>query len=216
MIKKNLKTMIITSIIILLPILAGLIIWDKLPEEIPTHFNSQGVADGFSSKPFAVFALPLFLLAVHWLCLAVSSLDPKSKNISGKALTLVLWICPVLSLLMGGVIYAFALDFEFNISIIMNIFFGLLFIIIGNYLPKCKQNYSLGIKISWTLNSEENWNYTHRLAGKLWVAGGFLIIFTGFLKQYWIFAAITAIMIIVPTVCSYRFYVKHDKNKQNN
>ena len=216
MIKKNLKTMIITSIIILLPILAGLILWDKLPEEIPTHFNSQGVADGFSGKGFAVFGLPLFLLAVQWICLAVSSLDPKSKNINGKALTLVLWICPVLSLLMGSIIYAFALGYEFNINVIMNMFFGLLFIVIGNYLPKCKQNYSLGIKISWTLNSEENWNYTHRLAGKIWVIGGFLIIFTGFLKQYWIFAAITAIMVIVPIICSYRFYVKHDKNKQNN
>mgnify|MGYP003298491461 CR=1 FL=1 len=216
MIKNNLKTMIITSIIILLPILAGLILWDKLPEEIPTHFNSQGVADSFSSKPFAVFALPLFLLAVHWICLAVSSLDPKSKNINGKALTLVLWICPVLSLLMGSIIYAFALEFEFNINFIMNIFFGLLFIVIGNYMPKCKQSYTMGIKIPWTLDSEENWNYTHRLAGKLWVIGGFLIIFTGFLKQYWIFAAITAIMVIVPIICSYRFYVKHDKNKQNN
>lgn len=216
MIKKNLKTLIITSIIILLPIAAGLILWDKLPDKIPTHFNAQGVADGFSGKGFAVFGLPLFLLAVHWICLAVSSLDPKSKNIEGKAFTLVLWICPVLSLLMGSIIYAFALNFEFNINFIMNIFFGLLFIIIGNYLPKCKQNYSLGIKISWTLNSEENWNYTHRLTGKIWVIGGFLIIFTGFLKQYWIFAAITAIMVIVPIICSYRFYVKHDKNKQNN
>ncbi len=216
MIKKNLKTLIITSTITLLPIAAGLILWDKLPDKIPTHFNAQGVADGFSSKPFAVFALPFFLLAVQWFCVAVSSIDPKSQNISGKALKLVLWICPALSLLMSCVIYAFALDFEFNINFIMNIFFGLLFIIIGNYLPKCKQSYTMGIKLPWTLNSEENWNYTHRLTGKLWVVGGFLIIFTGFLKQYWIFAAITAIMVIVPTVCSYRFYVKHDKNKQNN
>ncbi len=211
MIKKNLKTLIITSIIIILPITAGLILWDKLPEEIPTHFNAQGVADGFSGKGFAVFGLPLILLAIHWFCIAVSSLDPKSKNISGKALTLVLWICPSISLLISTVIYAFALDYELNIAVIMNIFFGLLFILIGNYLPKCKQNYSMGIKIPWTLNSEENWNYTHRLAGKTWVIGGLLIIFTGFLKQYWIFAAIAAIMVIIPIVCSYIYYVKHEK-----
>lgn len=213
MIKKNLKTLIVTSIIILLPIAAGLILWDKLPEKIPTHFNTQGVADGFSGKPFAVFALPLFLLAVHWICLAVSSLDPKSQNISKKALKLVLWICPALSLLLGTVIYSFSLGYEFNISVIMNMFFGLLFIVIGNYMPKCKQSYTMGIKIPWTLDSEENWNYTHRLAGKLWVIGGFLIIFTGFLKQYWIFAVIAVIMVIIPVICSYRYYVKHDKNK---
>ena len=213
MIKKNFKAMIITSAIIILPIAAGLILWDRLPNEIATHFNTQGVADGFSSKPFAVFGLPLILLAVHWICIAASSLDPKSKNITGKALTLVLWICPALSLLLSTVTYSFALDYKLNLPVIMNIFFGLLFIVIGNYLPKCRQSYTLGIKLPWTLNSEENWNYTHRLAGKLWVFGGIAIIFAGYLKLYWLFAVISAIMVIIPVICSYGFYVKHDKIK---
>ncbi len=209
MIKKNLKTLIITSIITLMPIIAGLILWDKLPESVPTHFGINGEADGFSSKTFAVFALPLFLLAVHWVCTIGTSLDPKIKNIDNKPLTLVFWICPMVSLLVSTVVYASAMDIKLDVGMIMSLFFGVLFIIIGNYLPKCKQNYTVGIKIPWTLNSEENWNYTHRTAGKLWVAGGILIIFTSLFRIYWIFAAITLTMVIIPVILSYAYHKKH-------
>ena len=209
MIKKNLKTLIITSVITLLPILAGVILWDKLPENVPTHFGINGETDGFSSKAFAVFALPFFLLAVHWVCTFVTSVDPKSKNIDGKPLMLVFWICPTLSLLVSTLVYATAMDIRLDINMIMSLFFGVLFIIIGNYLPKCKQNYSLGIKIPWTLNSEENWNYTHRISGKLWVAGGIIIIFTSILRVIWIFPAITLTMVIIPVILSYLYHKKH-------
>lgn len=211
MIKKNLKMMIITSVIILLPIVAGLILWNKLPEEVPVHFNAQGIADGWSGKGTAVFAMPFFMLAVHWICMIVTTLDPKNKNIASKNLNLVLLITPVLSIFTSGIIYSFALGYELNINIIFPIFFGLFFIVIGNYLPKCKQNYSIGIKIPWTLESEENWNYTHRLAGKTWVFCGFLIIALSFLKNVWIFMAITIIMVLIPVVGSYLFHKKENK-----
>lgn len=211
MIKKNLKMLLITSVIILLPIVAGLLLWNKLPDKIPVHFNAQGIADGFGGKGLAVFGLPLFMIAIHWLCVFVTSLDPKSKNITEKNMNLVLWITPVLSIFTSGIIYSFALGYELNISIVMPLFFGLLFIVIGNYMPKCKQNYSLGIKIPWTLESEENWNYTHRLAGKTWVIGGLLIIALSFLKTVWIFLALTIIMIIIPVIGSYLFHKKENK-----
>ncbi len=211
MIKKNLKMLIITSVVILLPIIAGLILWNKLPEEVPIHFNAQGVADGWGGKGMAVFAMPVFMLAIHWLCAFITSIDPKSRNITSKNMTLVLWITPVLSIFVSGIIYSFALGYEININTIFPLFFGLLFIVIGNYMPKCKQNYSIGIKIPWTLNSEENWNYTHRLAGKTWVVGGILIIALSFLKTVWIFMAITIIMVIIPVIGSYLFNKKENK-----
>ena len=208
MIKKNLKLLIITSVITLLPILAGLILWNSLPNKIPAHFNIQGVADDWSGKVFAVFGFPVFLLAVHWFCTFVTSLDPKSKNITQKSMGLVLWICPSVSLFISGMIYAYALGAEFSINTACMLFFGFLFVIVGNYIPKCKQNYSIGIKISWTLNDEGNWNYTHRLAGKVWVAGGLLIIATSFLNLLWIFPTILIIMIAIPVAGSYIYYKK--------
>lgn len=211
MIKKNLKTLILTSIIILLPIVAGLILWDKLPEEIPVHFNAQGDADGYGSRGLAVFGMPLFMLAMQWICMAATSLDPKSKNITKKSMNLVLWIIPAISLMVSGVIYVFALGGEFNVGTVTVIFFGFFFIVVGNYLPKCKQSYTIGIKIPWTLDSTENWNYTHRLAGKVWVIGGLLLIATAFLNLVWIYSALFVIMIAVPVAGSYLFYKKESK-----
>ena len=211
MIKKNLKMMIITSIVILLPIVAGLILWNRLPDEVPIHFNAQGEADGWGSKATAIFLMPIFLLVIHWICVFVTTLDPKNQNITEKNLNLVLWITPVLSVFESGLVYSFALGSKIDINIILPIFFGIGFIIIGNFMPKCKQNYTLGIKIPWTLESEENWNYTHRLAGKTWFFGGLMIIALSFLKNIWIFMAITIIMVSVPVIGSYLFYKKENK-----
>lgn len=211
MIKKNLKTLILTSVIILLPIAAGLILWDKLPERVPIHFNAQGVADDYGSRAMAVFAMPLFMLALQWICMAVTSVDPKKQNITAKSMNLVLWIIPAITLLVSGVIYAYALGGEFNVGTAMVIFFGFFFIVIGNYLPKCKQNYTIGIKIPWTLNSIENWNYTHRLAGKVWVIIGIILILTAFLNWVWLSLLLFVIMVAVPFIGSYLFYKKESK-----
>lgn len=211
MIKKNLKMLIITSIIILLPVAAGLILWNKLPEEIPIHFNAQGEADDWGGRSMAVFAIPLFMLAVHWLCTVVTDLDPKKKNITKKSMGLVLWICPSLSLFVNGMIYAYTFNSEINIGTAFTLFFGVLLIVIGNYMPKCKQNYSIGIKVSWALNDEKNWNYTHRLAGRVWVIGGLFIIATSFLNWVWLFTATMIIMIVIPVAGSYLYYKKENK-----
>ena len=212
MIKKNLKMLVLTSVVILLPILAWLVLWNKLPDQIATHFNAQGIADGFSSKAFAVFGLPTVLFLLHWICTVASSADPKSKNYSNKMLTIVLWICPMLSLFISSIIYTYTMGVGVDISLIMMLFLGVMFIIIGNYLPKCKQNYTMGIKLPWTLNDEENWNFTHRISGKLWVAGGIIILVTAAFRQIWIFIAILLLMVIIPFVLSYLFYRKKNKN----
>ena len=208
MIKKNWKLLIITSIVILLPVLAGVILWDQLPEQMPTHWNADGEVDGWSSKPFAVFGLPLILLAAQWLCTLVTGMDPKKNNHSGKVVQLVLWIIPVLSVLLHTFTYAIALGTEVRMELVMPVVIGIILTIIGNYLPKCKQNYTIGIKIPWTLNSEENWNRTHRFAGRLWVACGLIIMLTSFFGGFWIFFAIVLLMVLAPLLYSYLLYRK--------
>ena len=208
MIKKNWKLLLITSIAIMLPMLAGIILWNQLPEKIPSHWNAAGEIDGWSSKPFAVFGISLILLAAQWLCVLGTGTDPKKNNHPEKILHLVLWIIPVLSALLHAVTYAVALGKEVRMEMVMPVFIGILFAIIGNYLPKCKQNYTIGIKIPWTLNSEENWNKTHRFAGRLWVVCGFAIMLTGFVGGFWIFLPIVLLMVIVPFIYSYVLYRK--------
>lgn len=208
MIKKNLKTLIITSVVILLPILAGLILWNQLPDPMPSHWNASGEVDGWSSKPFAIFGLPAILLAAQWLCMLGTAADPKKNNHPEKILHLVLWIIPLLSVVMHTFVYLIALGYGVRMEVVMPILIGLIFTIIGNYLPKCKQNYTIGIKIPWTLNNEENWNKTHRFAGWLWTFCGIVIMFTGFFGGFWVFLSITFAMVLAPVIYSYLLHRK--------
>ncbi len=208
MIKKNLKTLIITSLIILLPILAGVILWNRLPEQMPTHWNAAGEVDGWSSKPFAIFGLPGILLAAQWLCALGTGADPKKENHPEKVLKLVLWIIPLLSVVLGVITYATAMGQTVRVENILPVIIGLVFTVTGNYMPKCKQNYTIGIKIPWTLNSEENWNRTHRFAGRLWLLCGLAIMLTGFFGGFWIFLGIVLLMVLAPLIYSYLLHRK--------
>ena len=206
MIKKKLPLLIITSIIILIPMLVGLLLWGRLPEEVAVHWNARGEVDGYAHKAMMIFGLPGFMLLMHWLCSFVTSLDPKNKDIDGKPLTLVLWICPIMSLLVGSIVFATALGYEISVEIVMPLAMGLVFVIVGNYLPKCKQNYTIGIKLPWTLNDSENWNKTHRFSGIVWTLGGVVIMATSFLGSFLIFMIAVAVMVLILVVYSYIIY----------
>ncbi len=217
MIRENKKKLIMTSIIILLPMIAGLILWNTLPDKVPTHWNASGEVDGWSSKAFAVFGLPGFLFAVHWLCVLATGADPKKKNIEGKVFNIVFWTCPVISVLMAALCYGTALGASFKTDKIMLVLVGIMFIVIGNYLPKCKQSYTVGIKLPWTLHDEENWNLTHRMAGKLWVASGFIMLLCMLLPTNVMIVAMIAVLLVstvVPAVYSYRLYRQKEKKEK--
>lgn len=208
MIKKNLKTMILTSVFILAPIVVGIFLWDKLPAEMATHFDSNGKPDGWSSKEFTVFGMPLFLLAVHWFCVAFTGVDPKNKNISDKMIALVLWICPVISIFGCGSTYLYAIDNSVNTTAMGTLLMGCIFLVIGNYMPKMKQSYTIGIKLPWTLDSEENWYRTHRFAGYTFMIGGVITIIAGFIDMFWLTLVALLIASVLPTIYSYMLYKK--------
>ena len=208
MIKKNWKTLILTSIIILLPIVAGLILWNRLPEQIPMHWGPTGEVDGWGSKPLFVFGMPGFMLAIQWLCVLATGADPKKAQHSDKMLALVLWFIPILEAVLATITYMVALGGSVRVEIVIPVLLGLMLTAIGNYLPKCKQNYTIGIKIPWTLNSEENWNKTHRLAGWVWTVGGLLVAATTFTGIFWIPLVIFLPMVFVPVIYSYILHRK--------
>ena len=208
MIKNHWKTLLITSLVILLPILFGIYLWDQLPEQLPFHWNLQGEVDDWVSKPVAVFAMPPFLLAIQWLCVVATLSDPKKDNHASKILSLVFWLIPLISTVLHVFIYAVALGKNVPIESFLPIFMGLLFTVIGNFLPKAKQNYTIGIKIPWTLNSEENWNKTHRLAGWVWTFCGLTMMATAFLGIVWILIGLALTMVFVPLIYSYVLYRK--------
>ena len=204
--------LIISSLIILLPMFFGLIFWNNVPEYLTTHWGFDGQADGWSGRGMAVFGLPLILLAFHWLCLFITlRVDPKNRESDSKALGLIFWLIPLVSLFASALVWATAFGREFDQSLFMSLLFGVLFIVIGNYLPKCRQNYTMGIKVPWALNNEENWNATHRFGGRLWVIGGVVMLFGALLPEsaaVWLLLADVLVMALVPTLYSYFYYKK--------
>lgn len=205
--KKYMKLFIITGIITLLPIVIGLLIWDILPEQIPVHWNINGEVDNYLQKEAHVFGMPLLMLFIHCICFFATRVDPKSDNISRKPIQLVLSICPLLSIGLTSFTYLYVLGYNINIGTFVIALLGVLFIFIGNYLPKCKQNYTIGIRIPWTLNDEENWNKTHRLGGKVWTVCGILMIPIAFIPDsklmFVVFTIVTVAMILAPIAYSY-------------
>lgn len=211
MLKRNKNTLILTSIIILLPIIAGIILWNKLPDTMAIHFGADNAPNGFGSKIFTVLGMPIILLLIQIFCAVVTAMDPKRQNISDKIYTLVLWIVPVVSIICSVAIYSYNLGIKGNVSFYAGIITGLIFIIIGNYLPKARQNYTIGIKLPWTLANEENWNKTHRLAGVIWIIVGIILMllsFTGLISNEYILLSLILITVIVPSVYSFYLHAK--------
>ncbi len=186
----------------------GLILWGKLPDTIATHFDSNGTANGWSSKYFAVFGLPIFIVVCHLVCICSTLADPKKARIANKVFQMVLWICPLVSVFSGSVVYGHALGFRVNIAVAASVLVGIIFIAVGNYLPKCRQNYTIGIKLPWTLYDEDNWNKTHRLGGWLFILSGILMLANIFIRIPNLAIVVLLTVGVVPAVYSYFLYIK--------
>ena len=196
------KAILLTSLLTFIPILVGLILWNKLPEEIPVHFNALGEPDNYKSKAFAVFFLPLFLWAIHLLTGVIILADPKKQNISDKMFMLTLYIIPAAGIFGAVIMYTKALNIPVSVNMIGNLFVGVIFIIVGNYMPKTHQNYTVGIKIPWALHDVENWNKTHRFAGMVWIICGVVLVINAFLDVIWIVPACIGVAALLPVAYS--------------
>lgn len=148
--------------------------YPSLPDQVPTHWNIQGEVDGYSHKSVTSLIMPLLPLAIYVLMTITPKIDPKRQNYTKfgpsydriKNLIVIIMVGVTLLPLLA------ALGYNIKVDLLIRIFIPVLFIAIGNYMGKIKHNYFIGIKIPWTLASEEVWNKTHRLGGKLMVAGG--------------------------------------------
>lgn len=206
--KEYKKKMMLTSLITILPMFVGLLLWNKLPDTMATHFGSDNTPNGWSSKTFTVIGLPLLLLVLHWVSVGITLNDPKKCNIGKMMFTVVFWIIPIVSLFANGATFLYALGWKVDIGLIISILVGFVFILLGNYLSKNRQNYTVGIKLPWTLSSEDNWDKTHRMASKLWVVGGILLIVNGFIRNTILTFLLLMILIVVPTAYSFFLYRK--------
>ena len=210
MIKKNLKKTLVTSAVILLPIIAGIILWDRLPGTMNIHWGPNGQPDGAAGKAFAVFGPSLLILAAHWLCILISARQLNDQT--PKALNLTLWICPMLSLMMHSIMYTAALGLDFNMKLLLFVPMGILFAVMGNFMPKFRRNATMGIKTAWALADDENWYATHRFGGKCWMAGGLTITAVSCLPWDW--ATVLSFIVLFTAALAPVVYSWHYHRKQ--
>ena len=209
--KTNKTLLTVTSTVTLFPILWGLIIWSQLPNQISIHFNAAGQANNFQSKVLAVFGLPVLLLLVHLFVIFVIRRDPKNSAMNEKMVRVIYWLTPVVSLSISYLIYSKALGSTTNPSVFVSVLLGLIFVIMGNYMPKLKVNHTVGIRLPWTLQSEDNWHKTHRLAGKLWVLGGLILLLEAGLQYAlsYVLVLIILTIVLIPILYSYQLSRKN-------
>ena len=216
---KNKWSKILFWLFVLLPFLVSAAFYSRLPATVATHFDASGAPNGYSSREMAAFGLPAIYFGVTLLVYVMMKIDPKRENIerSPQMRAVVLWGTAVLFNLVQAAVLLTAMNIRLNIGAVVGIAVGLLFVGIGNYLPKCKPNYTVGIKLPWTLASEENWRKTHRFAGPLWIVGGVGIALG---SCFWtsgsaaIVIAVAVLVSLVPAVYSYLIFRREQSNKR--
>ncbi|MBQ9328559.1 MAG: DUF1648 domain-containing protein [Solobacterium sp.] len=204
-------TVIFTTLLCFIPMIAGILLWNALPDQIPSHFNFSGAVDGYSGKGFIVFGFPLMMVGVQLLCAVGTAYDPKEEGVSNRIYRAILWIVPITTLIVFAGIYGFVFHVGPDINLLVRVMMGILFIFFGNYMPKVRQNTTVGIKIPWTIHDAENWNRTHRLAGYLYLMCGFVILFGIFLPEdIAVKSMIIAIVVtaVFPIIYSFQIYRK--------
>ncbi len=157
--------------------IASIVVYPSLPEQVPSHWNIDGEVDAYSSREFGAFFPPAMAIGMFLLLAVVPHIDPKGANFKkyGKVYDVFVWMMVVFFMILGIITWLAALGYAVSVGKIIGTLAALLFIVLGNYLPKIQyRNYTFGIRTPWTLDNEEVWRQTHRWAGKAMVAGGFI------------------------------------------
>jgi uncharacterized membrane protein len=206
-------------ILILLPYAYLIIIWESFPGKVPTHFGIDGQADRWSDKSILLFLPALIGMGTYLLMLIIPALDPKKRiqEMGDKYYNLRFLLTLFGSLLTTYILYVTHEGGIKNPNILIALI-ATMFAMLGNYFQAIRPNYFIGIRTPWTLESEEVWKKTHQLAGKLWMAGGIVIVLLSFIitnsKGLAItFGGLLFIMVMIPVIFSYSFYQQEKKLK---
>lgn len=211
-------------VIWLLPAAYLLYIFPSLPDSVPVHFGIDGSPDRYGTQ--AEFLVTFFILMgtsafVYGLMKALPAIDPKKMIKFGEATfqKMALGIVLFMAALSIAIIFS-TINRSFKIDKLILPIIGLLFAFMGNVMYSIKPNYFFGLKTPWTLEDNDTWRATHRLAGKLWFIGGIALTVAVLLMPskmgFIVFMIVVAVLTLIPVVYSYIYYKKHHQLNQNS
>ena len=209
--KKN-RTEILCWVLAALPLAATLCCLPTLPARIPMHWNIAGEIDSWGGRGSAFF-VPLLALGLNLMFAVLPKIDPRRANYVRFAGAYMVFRLVYNLFMLGMTIITLVSAYRpGNLAVgqLVSAGIGALFCVLGNYMPRFKPNYFIGIRTPWTLASEQVWYQTHRLGGVLWFWGGLAVFAASFLlPSSALFAAMMAVIVViglVPTAASYFYY----------
>jgi uncharacterized membrane protein len=198
--------------------LVSIILYSKLPEHVPMHWNVEGEVDRYGSRFEGAFAMPLLNAGLLLMMVWLPAIDPRRRSYAKFEgfYKLFQWVMVIFLAGMQSLTMAWALGYQLSISLYVKLAIGILFIIIGNYMGKVKSNWFVGVKNPWTLENEEVWTKTHRLAGPLMFGAGVISIAMAFVDggfSFWVVIGSVILAATIPNIYSYILYQKIAKNQ---
>ena len=198
------KTLILTTVICLLPILLGLAMWNILPDRIAIHFNINNEPDNFASKEFAVFGLPILMAFLQIFCTITNDYTSRKHNVNKKIEKLTTWIIPAMSVVLQTITLGYSVGWEIDIRKIVILIIAVIFLLTGAFLPK--SDYVKNRKI----NSEKA-RKINKFMGFETVIMGILALITLFLPP--VFTIIWLFLFIPYTILGILYQIKVSKEK---
>lgn len=176
-------TLILVSILIVAATLGSLLLWNQLPDPMASHWGTNDQVNGYMSKFWGVFLMPVITIAMLLLFLVIPSIDPLKANIAQfrEYFNTFIALITAFMIYIHGLTLLWNLGYtNFRMSTAMLPAMGLLFIFMGVMIGKAKRNYFIGIRTPWTLSSDTVWDETHRVGGKLFIGAGILSLLGAF------------------------------------
>ncbi len=194
--KINWNFIIFTCLLCLMPICLGLYFYEELPDTMAIHFNINNEPDNWATKNFTIFVLPVIMAALQIFCCVVSDASEKEKGKSPKLVKIMKWIIPIVTVLIYTLTILIGLGKTVDVGKVVTIFLGLMFVIMGNYMPKMSYEDAKG-NIKPMPKTEKGFKKMARTMGYSFVVGGILMIGTIFISNKVAFIAVLTLCLIV-------------------
>ncbi len=208
------KKYIVPILVIIVSVLLSIFFYSSLPDSMASHWDENGIVNGYSSRLFNVLSFPVLEIFLFLLFIFVPKVDPKWKSIKTFEGKFNLFICSILifMLLLQLQVFLWNIDVKIPMEMAIPVLMGGLFIVVSDLVKNAKQNYTIGIRTPWTLHSERVWDKTHALGGKLFLASGILSIASVLIPKYsfWILMGSVILSTIFLFIYSYLEFKKEE------
>ncbi len=208
-------------LLLLVPFAVIPFIWDAMPEQMPTHWNIHGEADDYSSKPFALFFLPVLNILLYFFLLYIPLIDPKKRiERDQKPLPVIRFFTIVFLTVLWGWAVSQSGGIEIGLKPVLFLSINLFLLVMGNYLKTIQPNYFIGIRVPWTLEDPGNWKQTHKIASYFWVGGSVLLflLYPFFPMETYshIFFGTVIAMTLIPVIYSFYLFKTNEQDYENS